>query len=357
MISNFIKFQPIHLIFVSTYRCTAACKNCCFDCKQDSSLPTLSKEKILHYIKEATSDFPSIKLAVFTGGECFLLGKDLEAAIGAAKSHGLVTRCVSNGYWATSNDTAHNILSEMKRAGLDELNLSTGDEHQQYVPVSNIVSGVVAACKLGIRTVLVIEGGSNSGFTLKSFIAINEISELLKSPFSKYLKIMTNVWIDFSRETAEQAQQKAILNSPEDPGCTNILESIIISPDERLLSCCGLTIKNIPEMDLGHIPTHGLKKLYDEQTGDFLKLWLRVEGPQGIMNQLSPASGEKFRHPCEACRALYSSENAGARLQEMYTAKVPDVVFKYKFKSLLQKPHDPQFLGNSKDGRQICYGV
>ncbi|MBI4350248.1 MAG: radical SAM protein [Elusimicrobia bacterium] len=358
MISDFIKFKPANLVFVSTYKCTAACKNCCFTCSQDATLPSLPINRILHYLEEGTTGFPSIKLAVFTGGECFLLGKDLVKAIAAAKTHGLQTRCVTNGYWATSKETAVKTLSKLRSAGLDELNFSTGDEHQRYVPFNRIISGVTTACEIGIRTVLVIEGGADSGFTVQTFISTPEIAELLKSPFSKNLIIMTNVWIDFSNKSINGEQQNVALNLSEDTGCSNILESVIISPDERLLSCCGLTLKDIPEMDMGKIQGKGLKKLYEEQANDFLKLWLRVEGPQGIIDNISDDPlNHKFKHPCEACLALFSSDKIREKLIENYTSRVPDIMFKYKFKGLLQKAHDPAFLCNTNGGSHICYGI
>ena len=48
----------------------------------------------------------SIQLCVFTGGECTLLGEDLFKSIKLAKSMGLMTRIVTNGFWAKTEKTA-----------------------------------------------------------------------------------------------------------------------------------------------------------------------------------------------------------------------------------------------------------
>ena len=51
---------------------------------------------------------PSIKVVVFTGGECTLLKDDLISAICFCTNLGLKTRIVSNGHWGKSLETAQN---------------------------------------------------------------------------------------------------------------------------------------------------------------------------------------------------------------------------------------------------------
>ena len=59
------------------------------------------------YIDAAVEAFgETLKVVVFTGGECFLLGLRLRLAIAYASHRGLSTRVVTNGYWATSVERA-----------------------------------------------------------------------------------------------------------------------------------------------------------------------------------------------------------------------------------------------------------
>jgi len=148
---------PTHLTILPTYRCTAACAQCCFESNPhvQGRIPI---ERILDYIDQAAGDFPSLRLVVFSGGECFLLRQDLDAAIERATSRGLATRCVTNGYWATSPRAARERILPLYEAGLTELNFSTGDDHQKFVPFERIVHGAVAAAESGIRALIVVEG-------------------------------------------------------------------------------------------------------------------------------------------------------------------------------------------------------
>ena len=103
---------PTHLTILPTYRCTAACAQCCFE-SDPHVQGRIPLERILDYIDQAARDFPTLKLVVFSGGECFLLRDDLDKAIARAAGHGLATRCVTNGYWATSKRAAQERIAPL----------------------------------------------------------------------------------------------------------------------------------------------------------------------------------------------------------------------------------------------------
>ena len=91
---------PSTLTILPTYNCTAACEHCCF-----GSHPGIAERiplpRILDYITQAAG-LGTVKVIVFSGGECFTLGPELVIAIAKATELGLATRCVTNGCWAIS---------------------------------------------------------------------------------------------------------------------------------------------------------------------------------------------------------------------------------------------------------------
>ena len=62
--------SPNTLSLLTTYYCTAACKNCCFECNQERR-GRMSFKQMKTYISECIKAFPTIRLVVFSGGECF----------------------------------------------------------------------------------------------------------------------------------------------------------------------------------------------------------------------------------------------------------------------------------------------
>ena len=68
---------PHTLSLITTHRCTAACDHCCFSCSPDVQ-DHIPIPNLYRYIHEA-AEIKTIKVIVFTGGECFLLGKELDS--------------------------------------------------------------------------------------------------------------------------------------------------------------------------------------------------------------------------------------------------------------------------------------
>lgn len=136
---GFLNKSPSTLTIITTYRCNAACKECCFE-----SNPTvkgrLSLDEIKNYINQAFISYSNLELVVFTGGECFLLRDDLFSSIKFATNLGLKTRCVTNGFWGKTIDSAKTVTKKLIWAGLTEINFSTGIDHQEWVPLASIAN-------------------------------------------------------------------------------------------------------------------------------------------------------------------------------------------------------------------------
>lgn len=136
--------QPTTLTLVITRRCSAQCRNCCSQCSpyKQQEIPL---DDAIGYIDKALNAFPSIKVLVITGGECMLNVEKLNEIISYGNKYGLVVRIVTNCFWATSQEKADRLVEALVKNGLQEINFSTGDEHQEFVPLENIVYAVIAS--------------------------------------------------------------------------------------------------------------------------------------------------------------------------------------------------------------------
>ncbi len=334
---------PRILTILPTYQCTAACRECCFECSPHVK-GRIPLDRILAYIDEAAQSFSTLRLICFSGGECFLLGKDLDIAIARASSYGLMTRCVTNGYWAITESAARKRVEKLRQAGLTELNFSTGDEHQEFVPYSRVVNGAIAGAEAGLRVVIVVEGSNEVRFTIHEALSDERLAMFLKSsPAAKNLRVMSNIWMSFHADRKITQPEHIYARNCSDGssgGCTNILNNIVVTPHEQLASCCGLTMEHIPEMKLGDLREHSMKDLYYSQFDDFLKIWISLDGPQKIYRWATEKDptipyDDKIAHICHSCVIIYKDERVRRVLLEHYKEKVPDVMFRYYLKRLL----------------------
>lgn len=334
--------SPRQLVFITTYRCTAACSNCCFE-----SSPRLNGRLEFSFmariIDDAIGNFPSLGLVVFTGGECFLLGEDLFSAIAYVAKKGLSSRCVTNAYWAASEHQATNMARKLRESGLNEINISTGEEHRQWVPLERVLSGAEACLKEGIRTVIVFEGKENSQYSVKDFLSSPPAKNLMAA-YPNALKIFSNVWIPFFKDSNVIHSESTIRSSQAIlgfTGCGEVLENLVVTPHRKVASCCGLTMEHIPEMKIGDLndSAKSAVKAYERQKEDMMKLWLWVDGPEKILEFATRKAGDDYpkgmQHPCQACALVHLSEGIKRTIRKHASEVAPDILLRAMAKSKL----------------------
>ncbi len=327
---------PISLTILPTYQCTAACHDCCF-ASNPGVKGRVSLENILKYIDQA-AEMKTIELVVFSGGEAFLLGDDLDVAIRHANSKGLLTRIVTNAYWATSIETAQKRLSKLKEAGLTELNASTGDYHQEFVPIKNVINATIASLSLGMPMCIMVESREGRKFSKKNIYSDEKLALVLKDPAKKKIfHLVESPWIgNYDNESVKQSESVYLNrnNLQFRRGCDSVLANIVVTPYEKLGACCGLPREQIPELNVGSLKENTVQELYDEALGDFMKIWLFVEGPEHILAWAATKDPSidwenKYSHQCDSCRALYHEPKIKKVIMKYYHEKIPDVMFRF----------------------------
>lgn len=328
---------PSALTILPTYTCTAACENCCFGCtpRVEGRIP---QDRLLQYIRQAKT-LPSLRLIVFSGGECFLLGHDLDEAVGiAASGNGVITRCVTNGYWAETREAARERVRTVAAMGLDELNVSTGDFHQRWVDVERVGYAAEAAVSEGLRAVVMVEVREGSRFTAAALIDTPPIKRIyadaeLKARF----QIVESPWMSNKADRSVAQPRDRLIsraNVTSSGGCTSVLSSIVISPAEYLIACCGLAHEQIPAMRLGSLRSRSFEELIEHARTDFLKQWIMIEGPHKILRWASQKDPSiewegQYAHICDACRRLHSDERVLKVIAEHAQDEVADVMLRF----------------------------
>jgi hypothetical protein len=344
--------SPSVATILHSYNCTAACENCCFG-SHPGIKKRLSLKQILKFIEEA-SKFKTMKLIVFSGGECFLLGKDLDTAIAYASELKLMTRCVSNGYWAKDYNQAYDRLSRLKDAGLTELNISTGDFHQKYVPQDNVINGALAAANLGIEIVVVVELQKERRVTGEKIVSDQRITNLLMTDAGKCFKVVESPWMPMSHEDIIQQPKGTLVdryNVHNRKGCKSILTTLVATPNEKLGICCGLSRELIPELNIDLSENYSLRSTYYKNASDFIKIWLFVEGPERMLAWAAIIDPSikwegKFAHICHACLALFKDEKVRKVIREHYHEKVDEVLLRYRLMTQSGKVLSPDLAVN-----------
>lgn len=334
-LSQEMRVQPLTLGLITTLQCTAACAGCCFECTPRRT-ERMQLDAIFRYIAEAKAI--GTKVVIFSGGECFLLRRELEAAISYAHRHGLINRCVTNGYWATNYAVAHATLERLRLAGLDEVNFSTGDAHSNYIPPTRVIDGTRAALDLGMRCAVAVEMRSRSPLSKRRLLSHPRLRETLKDPKKKALLIVEeSPWIPAAGASRQATERRAVLDSRNLAArkrCESILSTVAVMPSANMLACCGLTSATIPELNLGSLRQASMADLYEDAVADIIKVWLYVEGPERILAWAARKDAAirwegMYAHACEACRAVYRDPRVRRIIRDNYEERVADVYFRF----------------------------
>jgi hypothetical protein len=321
--------RPRALSLITTHQCTAACDHCCFACS-----PRVTKrippDRLRSLIDEAR-DVPSLKTVSFVGGECFLLGEELDDLMRAASGYGYQVACVTNGYWAVNRKAAVKRMERSAGAGLRTINLSTGEMHAKYVPPERIIHGAVAAYDLGMVVFITIERFVGTTFDWRAITHHPEIAQRR----GQRLGISFRTWIPNAEGKGDAVLRHGASESrfrkDRMGGCAEILQTITVTPDLVLVACSGYPLESIPDLHLGSVANRMIADVLESAPYDFLKILIHAAGPEFMLTLVKELVPEydlprQYAHPCQTCLHMHRDPVAMAVLREHADKLEPAVI-------------------------------
>ncbi|MGQ0618661.1 MAG: radical SAM protein [Panacagrimonas sp.] len=139
------------LALMFSARCNASCGHCSTSCGPHRT-ESLSRDRIFSLMDEAAALSHSEPLKIgLTGGEPFLDFELLCEIVAHGKRLGAEMGCVTNAYWATSEEKARTLLSTLQSTGLLVLSVSSSRFHEEFVNVGRVERALNAARDIGLQ--------------------------------------------------------------------------------------------------------------------------------------------------------------------------------------------------------------
>jgi len=313
------------LVFSVTNMCPARCKDC--PIVHENKPPyTLTAENMIGIIDEVLP-WHTLKLVVFTGGEPLLFAEELKKTIAFAASNRIITRIVTNAYWATSKSKARQILGELKSAGLTEMNISCDDYHQEWIPLENIKIANEAALEIDVPTLLAMRIVPNGKITPKYLskylgVELKEFKRGEKNPKNNVYLNGRNVPI----KSADMVCEDEVGSRWKGP-CPSVLSRMIISPDKYFEICCGIASSSIEEFRIGSLEKTSLLQLLQIGNEDLITNWLALEGPSSILDFVRSEDPsidlpENYVNRCHLCNELFTRSDVRNILRKYASEKI-----------------------------------
>lgn len=331
-----IIIKPEILAFLTTTKCPAKCKMCCFSCNpsRKEELPfTLMKDMIYQAKNLKMEKATPFRLVAFTGGEPFLRINDIKILIDLSNSLGFDTSCTTNGFWASSEEKAYNVLMELKKLGLKKLGLSCDNFHQEFISIDCIRNILIAVKKLKLPTDMgsvITKSTSDISFIYKN---LNYHMENVPHYTAACLPVGA---AKINIRNSDYIFDETLFEN--DIRCFET-KYFAIYEDGEVFSCCSQAGRAAP-LSLGNVYNLSLSKINNAY---YSNIHLRIIKKYGLIwyvklsNQLKykDFTLEPYVNKCHLCNKIFSDEKFMSII-EPYTLQYENSIYE-KYLSKYEK--------------------
>ena len=313
-------YPPRTIGLLTTFRCNASCANCCYGCRPDFGR-TMTLDEMKHYVDVSLEAYPeSINRLSLTGGECFLLGEDLERIVEYGASKGLSVDFMSNGFWGKNYAQAFRRIIHLKELGLKAMGFTVGEDHQHILSLKACRNAAVACANAGFKVEFRIEQPKYGGSTI--YEELKKDKTFMRLANAGKIDIALWKWNDYNNEEAHRRMAgRHYRPYMKSIPCDSLFRYIEITPYGDVMACCGIGMCRNPYMRLGNIWKEPVKTLYERAHQDLLKVWIQYFGATDVLQYVHDNSDIKFHKwgfGCESCIEIFENPRILPFLRETY---------------------------------------
>ncbi len=295
--------------FIITYRCPISCPMCFFACGPNRD-EVLSKSLALKTIEEVNE--LKINTIGITGGEPFLEVDLMRELVKKAASYGMTMIVVTNAFWGTSKKVALDRLEELRNLGLNWIQISLDDQHQQSIPIERVANVMAAAMQLDFEDIKLIGSskGNSETFKYQLFylqevlgICIDNI-DIIDRPRTSNQYFEDSEQVRYSFQELESIENLDLpITKPGD-----CLTELMIDVNGDIYPCCNNFIGRI-----GNLSANNLQNIVENLKFNKYFNLLKQYGPFSLARYLDKTfntdfSNRRYGSWCELCARIFQND-------------------------------------------------
>jgi MoaA/NifB/PqqE/SkfB family radical SAM enzyme len=308
----------MRLGFILTARCNAACTHCSKSFGPNR-IEGLNQEDVFRLMNEAAAIEDREPLSFdITGGEPFLNFEMLVAVVAHGTSLGAkAISCVTNAFWARTDEIASGKLAQLKAAGLTLLGVSVSRFHQEFVPLHRAQRALRIARNLGISTEL---KAAVTLSDLKPQGLVSQWKDQLRAEWINMFPVLPHLRSEAELPEAEYYREPG-LPTHACPG-----EVVAVDYDGVARSCCSIGEEDT-FLVIGDAKRQPLKEIHDTFQKAAKQRMLRESGPIAFARgAIAAGHGDILRKgyagPCDLCIHIRTDPTLRRVAEEMAAADV-----------------------------------
>ena len=296
--------EPYRVGLILTEQCNLSCRHCWLNSGPDKT-SRMERDEAFSFIDQA-KNIPTLEWISITGGEPFLLQDMLRAVISFATNKSLRTECVTNCFWAESEQKATTILERLQQVGLEVINISADDFHQDRLPFERVLTCYRAAKKLRMKIVIMCTVSRSS--TLTASRVVSKLGDrgihILRRGVSpqepvRALAIQSG-FIPAGRAANIPEQERAIGDGPVNGPCRLVLRDVSIAPSGHVLSCCS-ALGASDAFSIGNARDEELQTIIHRAANMAPFRILMDEGPDVLLKRIGGVQTRDYVNRCDLC--------------------------------------------------------
>lgn len=252
-----------------------------------------------------------------TGGEPFLLGRQLSQLVALAKDLGYAVRITTSGYWAKTEASARSKLKELALSGLSEFHISLSDGHLSYLDLSAAVNVTKVSQEFGIRVILGIALERESKISPKAVIDYFHSQEV-KPPL-----LHASAVIPFGRAAKHFELTRIILKDFEEFSgpCPSILNHPMLHPNGNVTPCASVFANDCKPLSSGNVNTESIEAIASRMRSHPLFAWIHNFGVVALKEMIEKNTSVRFQSKygsiCHLCGDILYNQVALAYLRSI----------------------------------------
>jgi MoaA/NifB/PqqE/SkfB family radical SAM enzyme len=289
-----------------TFHCQASCAHCILRAGPDRH-EEVSMENARNWIRQIAEYRDNyVYILSLTGGEPFHNLNLLREIMEYAADLKLYISVITNGFWATSQEKAKQILQSLPKICF--MSVSTDLYHQVYIPFENVKNAIRATKELGIpHYISIITDNKKS----REYQQLN--AEILQLTEPENLRVGITFPVGRASELKSELKYKLAITPPKE--VCGAASSPCIFPDGRVYGCIGplIDLHDDHPLYLGNLNENSVAEVFDKAETNVLLHALRLWGPKKLVSILREAGLGQYLPPkyvsgsvCNACYDLMS---------------------------------------------------
>jgi hypothetical protein len=196
------------------------------------------------------------------------------------------------------------------------------------------VWGVRAALDLDLSIAVMIEVVENNAVSKASLASLPLMRETVSQAEIDKVKFCESPWMALEENVLLRYPPGIAVNAEnivKRLGCDSVINTTTVMADGKIMACCGLGTRTIAELEAGNAESDDIADVKKRLESDFLKRWLRNEGPERILQWAAaknPAIAWEncYAHRCQACKRVYSDPLVREVIEQHHEEKMLDVM-------------------------------